>query len=214
MILILLGLPGSGKGTQAELLAKKYGLRLFQTGDFARELASNDSRIKKIVESGGLIPEEEMTRYVYQKLDTDYSDAENILFEGFPRFVVQYEKLVSWLKAKNKKIDAIIFLNLTEEEVIKRLSSRRICSKCSKVYNLVTNPPINGKCECGGDLIIRSDDNEESIKTRFSAYKKATGKLVEYLDKKGELIKINAAKPIDDIFQDIVEKLTERGLVN
>ncbi len=208
MNLILLGAPGSGKGTQAELLSKKFKLFYLQTGDLAREWAEKDHRIKEIVDSGRLIPEEEMSDYVMKYLEERVPRGGNILFEGFPRFISQYKKYEKWLRSKSEKIDAVISLDINEGEAIKRLSSRRICEKCGEVYNLITNPPPeNGKCKCGGNLIQREDDNPESIRVRFKYYHDNTKKLIDYLDSLGRLVRVDAAEPIDSVFTAILAKL-------
>lgn len=208
MNIVLLGAPASGKGTQADLLSKELKLFHFQTGELSRDLAKKNKRIRKIVNSGKLIPEEEMTMYALDYLSKVKPEYENILFEGFPRFISQYEALEEFLKTKGGDIDFVISLDIDENEAIKRLSSRRTCSKCGEVYNLATNPPAKkGFCECGEKLVQREDDKPKSIKVRFAYYKDNTKKLIDYLDKRKKLIRINAARPIDVIFQDILEKL-------
>jgi adenylate kinase len=207
MNIILLGAPASGKGTQAEMLTKKLGLYHFQTGELCRNLAKKNKRIREIVTSGKLVPEQEMTMYVIDYLSKNYGDMKNILFEGFPRFISQYESLKSFLETKGDAIDAAISLDISEKEAIRRLSSRRICVKCGKIYNLITNPPPGKNCECGGKLMQRKDDKPKSIKVRFDYYRKNTKKLIDYLDKKRRLIRIDAERPIEVIFKDILEKL-------
>ena len=147
MNIVLLGAPASGKGTQAELLANKLNLYLFQTGELSRRLAEKDARIKKIIDSGELIPEEEMTMYVLDYLVREKPELKNILFEGFPRFISQYEALEKFLKNKGDDIDAVISLDITKEEAVKRISSRRICEVCGEIYNLLTKPPKGKKCD-------------------------------------------------------------------
>lgn len=209
MNIVLLGAPGSGKGTQAELLSEKLNLFYLQTGELSREWAGKDARIRKIINSGKLIPEKEMTGYVMRYLENKIPDGVNILFEGFPRFISQYEEYERWLTSKRQKIDAVISLDISEEEAVKRLSSRRICEKCGEVYNLVTNPPQeSGKCDkCGSKLARREDDRPESIKVRFAYYRDNTKRLIDYLDKKRKLIRVDAARPIQIIFEDILERL-------
>ena len=210
MNIVLLGAPGSGKGTQAELLVKKYNLHYFQTGKLAREIAKSDREIREMVNSGKLIPEKMMTKYVTDHLTEKYPERNNILFEGYPRFITQYLELLDWLSEKGQKINAVISLDVTEDTAVARISSRRICEQCGEVYNLITNPPPEGKCKCGGKLIQRDDDKPESIKVRFEYYRKHTEKLIEYVDKKGDLIRVDGERPIDEIQKDIIDKLENK----
>ena len=212
MNIILLGAPASGKGTQSEMLAKRFNLYLLQTGNLSRELAQKNPRIKEIMESGKLIPQEEMTMYVLDFLRDHISEFKDILFEGFPRFISQYEALDKFLKTKGDDIDATISLDISEEEAINRISSRRICVKCGKVYNIITNPAPGEKCECGGELIQRKDDSPQSVKVRLQYYNDNTKELIDYLDKQGKLIRVDGARPIDDIQIDLA-KLVE-GIKN
>ena len=207
MNIVLLGAPASGKGTQAKLITEKLGLYHFQTGELCRDLAKKNKRIREIVSSGKLVPEQEMTMYVVDFLSSNYKKMKNILFEGFPRFISQYEALDKFLNTKGDDIDMVISLDISEKEAIRRLSARRICRKCGNIYNLITNPPPVGKCKCGGKLYQRKDDQPEAIKTRFEYYRKNTKKLIDYLDKKKKLIRIEAERPIEVIFKDILKKL-------
>jgi adenylate kinase len=214
MNIILLGMPGAGKGTQAEILVKNLGLEMMQSGELSRDWAAKDERIAKIVRSGKLIPEKEMTDYVLGYLEKNIPEADNILFEGWPRFITQYQDLEKWLKKKGKSIDAIVFLEIDEDIVIKRLSSRRICSKCGEIYNLITNAPKkkNACDKCGGKLRRRKDDNPKSIKIRFEYYRNNTGKLVDYLRKNKDVIVVDADRPIEVISEDVIARLKEKNV--
>lgn len=212
MNIILLGSPASGKGTQAEMLAEKLKLFYFQTGDFSRELAKKDERIKKIVNSGKLIPQGLMTEYVKVFLEKNLPKDKDVLFEGYPRFIPQYKFLQKWMRQNGRTIDYVISLDISEKEAIKRLSSRRVCKECKKTYNLITNPPTKkNTCECGKKLYQRKDDNPESIKIRFQYYRDNTKKLIDYVDKKGLLIRVDGERPIDVIFKDILKKIGYKG---
>ncbi len=207
MNIVLLGSPASGKGTQANLLCEKFGLYHLSTGDVTRKLAEDNARIKEIMNSGKLVPAEEMTMHVINFLTNQKPDLKYILFEGFPRFITQYEALSNFLTSKGDDIDLVISLDVSEEEAIKRISSRRVCSKCGENFNTVTNPPtVEGVCDiCGGSLIQREDDNEESVKVRFQYYKDNTKELIDFLDGKGKLVRVNGERPIDEIQKDLVE---------
>lgn len=209
MNIVLLGSPASGKGTQAELLCREFGLYHLSTGDLSRKLAEKDGRIKEMIDSGKLIPEQEMTMHVLDFLLHEKPDLKNILFEGFPRFISQYEALDEYLKNKGDDIDLVISLDLSEEAAIKRLSSRRICENCGATFNLETNPPAKeGICDkCGSKLIQRKDDNPESIKTRFEYYQNNTKELIDYLDRKGKLVRVDGDRPIEEIAEDIKERV-------
>jgi len=204
MNIVLLGAPGSGKGTQAELIVNKFNLYHLQTGDLARRLAKKDERLKKIVDSGQLIPHEEMTMHVINFLSKERADLKDILFEGFPRFIPQYEALKEFLKNKGDDIDLVLSLDISEPEVFKRVSSRRICEDCGEIYNLITNPPKDDKCKCGGKLMQREDDKPEAIKTRLEYYRENTKELIDHLDEKKELVRINGERPVEEIFDEIV----------
>ena len=207
MNIILLGLPGSGNGTQAELLVGKFNLFYLEAGRLSRKWARIDPEIRKIVDGGRLIPEEKMTKFVQNSLEKRAPDGKNILFEGYPRSKIQYKFVEKWLNGKDEKIDAVIFLDISQKEAIKRLASRRTCEECGEVYNLVTNPPKKNKCKCGGGLVQRKDDASQAIKTRFLVYKENTKEVVDYAKDKGTLINIDADRSIDLIHKDIVSKL-------
>lgn len=200
-------MPASGKGTQAELLSKKLNLYYFQTGKLAREMSKSDEEIRKIVDSGGLVPEKVMTEAVFKSIDEKVKDRDNILFEGFPRFENQYQKLKDWLSEKGKNIDRFILLDINEEVAIERMKDRRICDKCGEVYNLVTNPPKNGLCKCGGKLVQRDDDKPDSIKKRFAVYKETTSKVADAAKKDGIFVRINGVGDINKINQEILDAI-------
>lgn len=206
MNIVLLGSPASGKGTQAELLCQKFGLYHLSTGDISRELSKKEARIKEIVDSGKLIPQEEMTMYVINFLTKEKPGLKNILFEGFPRFIPQYEALEAFLKTNGDDIDVVFSLDVSKEEAVRRISARRTCQKCGRVYNLITNPPkIADFCECGGKLVLRKDDEPEGVRVRFEYYKENTEKLIDYLDQKGKLVRINGERLIEEIQEDLVK---------
>ena len=211
MNVVLLGSPASGKGTQAEILCREFNLYHLSTGDVSRKLAEKDPRIKEIINSGKLIPSEEMTMHVIDFLEHEKPDLKNILFEGFPRFITQYEALANFLSAKEDDIDIVISLEVSDKVAIERISSRRVCENCGENFNIVTKPPkIEGVCDkCGGGLIQRQDDNPESVKVRFQYYQENTKELIDYLDKKGILIKVNGERPIDEIASDL-QKIVEK----
>jgi len=215
MNIVLLGTPASGKGTQAEILCRKFGLYHLSTGDIARNLALKDPRIREIIDSGKLVPHEEMTMYVLEFLGEKKADLKDILFEGFPRFIPQYEALENFMHTKSDDIDVVISLDVSQEVAIKRISSRRVCDKCGENYSLVIKlSQKEGICDkCGGNLIQREDDKPEAVKVRFQYYQDNTKELIDYLEKKGKLTRVNGERSIDEIakdLEDIVKKLQEK----
>jgi len=207
MNIIILGPPGSGKGTQARRLVEALNLFYFESGEFSRELSKTNPRIEKIVNSGGLIPEEEMTKYVSEYLEKEVPGGRNILFDGYPRFIPQYKFLEHWLENEGSKIDKVFLFEISDKETIHRLSARRICRKCGTVYNLITNPPSGERCECGGELIQRDDDKPEVIEERLEVYRQNTLPMVEYIEKKGILERVDGERPIDTIFSDLIQHI-------
>jgi adenylate kinase len=209
MNIIILGLPGSGKGTQSKILTDKLDLFYFEAGGFSRELAQKDPEIRDIVNSGKLIPEEKMTGLVFDYLEKNVPEGKDILFDGYPRFVGQFLSLKDWLSSRGKKIDWVIFLDVDEEESIKRLSSRRVCPQCGKVYNLVTNPPLNDSiCDtCKATLLQREDDKEEVIRKRFEEYKNNVLPLVDLIKDEPFFIRVNGEAKIDVVTKEIFEKI-------
>ena len=207
MNIVLLGSPASGKGTQAEILSEKFNLFHLSTGDVARKLAETDPRIKEIINSGKLIPPEEITMHVLDFLEDKKPDLRDILFEGFPRFVSQYEALDNFLKSKGDDIDIVISLEVPMDVAVKRISARWMCSGCGEIFNTESKPPKSfGVCDkCGGTLVQRDDDKPEAVKTRFEHYVQNTKELIDYIDTKGNLTKVNGDRPIEEIAKDLEE---------
>lgn len=213
MRIILLGPPGSGKGTQAKLLSKKYSIPHIAMGDILREEVAKKTPLGKKVNiymsKGELVPDEIVIEVLKKRLQE--ADCVNgFILDGFPRTLNQAKALDNMLNELNLKIDAVIYIDVPDEEIMKRLSLRRTCKVCGRIYNLHYNPPKqDGKCDvCGGELIIRDDDKPEVIKNRLKVYNDQTKPLVNYYETHKLLIRINGVDPIDKVFQQIVEKLS------
>jgi len=208
MNIIILGPQGSGKGTQAKLLASKLGLFRAEAGNLIREEAKKDKRINEIInKQGKLIPHEEAFSIITKYVEENDPDLRNFILDGYPRSIRQYELLKGWLEDKNLKIDKVILLNTSEKESVRRLSARRICEKCGTVYNLITNPPPKGGCRCGGELTQREDDRPEAIRKRLNEYKKQTMPVIDLFKKDRILMKVNGERPVEVIFKDILGRL-------
>jgi adenylate kinase len=207
MNIILLGVSGSGKGTQAEMLAEKMGLYYFEAGKFLRNLAKTNKIVDDLInKQGKLVPTDQMFKYVSKDVKEN-TNFQNILFEGYPRSTRQYDLLKGLFKQKDSSIDVALQLDISEKEVVRRLSARRICDSCGENYNLITNPPPSTGCNCGGKLFQRNDDKPAAIKKRLEWYHDKTEPLIKVLEKEGKLIVINGARPIDVIHKDILERV-------
>lgn len=209
---VLLGPPGSGKGTQAKIIAEKLNLPHVSMGDILREEVRKKSplgeKVESILAAGRLVPDELTSELARERLSL--SDCEKgFIFDGFPRTLVQAEVLEKILKELEKKIDKVIYFSLPLDAVVERLSLRRSCKKCGAVYHLnYALPKTANKCDlCGGDLYLRHDDEEDVIKNRFEVYLKQTKPLIDYYKNKNILIEVDASKLIEDISKDIFKAL-------
>jgi len=208
MNLILLGPPGSGKGTQAKLIVEKYGIPQISTGDMLREAVAKGTELgkeaKKYMDAGQLVPDEVVIGIVKERLQEPDCE-KGFILDGFPRTIPQAEALDKMLDELGKKIDAVINIQVPEEEVVKRIVNRRTCKKCGAVYHLIYNPPKeDNKCDkCGGELYQRDDDKEETVRQRYKVYKEQTEPLVDYYSKKGVLYNIDGTKSIEEVFNEI-----------
>jgi len=212
MNIIILGPQASGKGTQARLLSGNLGLFYFESGDFWREKAKSDPRIDEIInKKGELLPDEETFSLVRDFLKKKAPPSDNLLLDGYPRSLKQYELLKNWLSQEGKKINLAILLTISDEEAVRRLSARVVCERCGTVYNLITNPAPDGKCKCGGNLVQRPDDKPEAIKRRLEAYHKVTAPLTNVLKKEGILVEVDGERPINVISTDLLKIVAGHG---
>lgn len=203
MIVILLGAPGSGKGTQSKILAKKYGFEHLATGDIFRgEIAAKTElgqKASEYVRTGKLVPDNIVTEMVAGRLDA--SGGKKYLLDGFPRNLEQAQSLDSSLAQQKSSISLVAYLNLSRAEALRRLSSRRVCGSCGEVFNVVTCPPqADGKCDkCGKDLVQREDDSEATASKRLMVFEDLTQPLVAYYKAEQLFHEVDAARSPEEV---------------
>jgi adenylate kinase len=216
MNIIMLGAPGTGKGTIAKILEAQLGLPQVSTGDIFRKLIKEGTELGKLADSyiskGNLVPDDVTIKIVEERLGQDDVNT-GVILDGFPRTVKQAEELDKILEKQGKKVDLVINLSTPEEEIIERIVNRRVCSnqECKAVYNLKMQPPkVEGKCDkCGSDLISRKDDNEETIKSRLANYFELTSPLVDYYEKQGKIYSATVSKTINKLGEDVAKDIVE-----
>ena len=211
---ILLGPPGAGKGTQAAKIVEKYGIPHISTGDIFRENIKKGTELGKKAQEymnrGELVPDDLVIEIATTRLLED--DCRNgFLLDGFPRTVYQAEKLDEFLAARGSKIDKVLDIAVEKEELITRLTGRRVCKACGASFHVVNIPPKQeGVCDyCGGELIQRADDNLETVTNRIDVYEAQTMPLIDYYEKAGNLVHIDGSTGLENVFADIVSALGE-----
>jgi adenylate kinase len=203
--IVLLGPPGSGKGTQTERLCAELKFTKISTGDLLREAVKQGTplgiKAKSYMESGGLVPDQLVGDLIKEKLTGQKG---GVLLDGFPRTVEQAKMLDQIIK-----VDLAIDLEVDEELLVKRLTERRVCKSCNSVFHLEFNPPkLAGKCDkCGSDLIQRNDDSEKVVRERLRVYKEKTLPLTRYYYDKQILVRINGQGDISDVYERVLKAL-------
>lgn len=208
MNMIIMGPPGSGKGTQAARITEVYKIPAISTGDMLREAIAAGTQMglaaKSFMDKGELVPDDVVIGIVRERLKAD--DAQNgFLLDGFPRSAVQAEALGEMLAGEAKTLDLVLNVAVPDDEIIRRLSHRRVCPQCNAVYHLDHQPPkVAGLCDkCGTDVIQRDDDNEATIAHRLEVYRNNSEPLIEYYRKMGRLAEVSGLKSIDEVFGEV-----------
>jgi adenylate kinase len=215
--LVLLGPPGSGKGTHGAWLSEQYGVPTISTGDILRAEVAQGSQLgrkaKQYMDEGKLVPDDVILEMIEQRLRAD-DCARGFLLDGFPRTRAQAEGLDVMLQRFGWKLDGVLKLDVDEEEIVRRLTSRRVCSRCGKIFNLVTDPPpANGRCpNCNGEVIQRSDDTEETVRNRLRVYEEQTRPLVDFYRDRGLLVTVNGQGSIEEVRERIAQALRSAGI--
>lgn len=206
-----MGLPGAGKGTQAEQIVEKYNIPHISTGDMFRAAMKNNTELgrkaKSFMDNGDLVPDEVTNGIVRERLSED--DAKDgFLLDGFPRTVEQAQELENILSDLGTELDAVINIDVEKDVLMKRLTGRWICRTCGKTYHEIYNPPkVPEKCDLdGGELYQRDDDKKETVEKRLNVNMKQTKPLLDFYSEKGKLHNINGEQEIKDVFVD-VEKI-------
>ncbi|HEY1320818.1 MAG TPA: adenylate kinase [Streptosporangiaceae bacterium] len=204
MRLVLVGPPGAGKGTQAQFLSSHLSIPKISTGDIFRDNVSHGTalgrRAQAYMERGDLVPDEVTIAMVTDRLADDDTGA-GFLLDGFPRNVPQAETLKKMLSAWDTRLDVVLELVVDDDEVVRRLSGRRTCRRCGRVWHTNFDPPSRpGICDdCGGELFQRDDDREETIRHRLEVYQQQTSPLIAFYADEGILLGIDATGPVDEI---------------
>ena len=212
MDIILLGPPGAGKGTQAKMMVEKWNIPQVSTGDILRAAVREGTQLgieaKSYMDEGELVPDSVVIGIIEERIKEP--DAKNgFILDGFPRTIAQAQALDTILEENGRKIDRVISIEVDDEELVTRLTGRRMCKGCGESFHVVFNPPASEKqCDsCGGELYQRDDDKEETIRQRLRVYHDQTSPLIVYYGKRGSLKKIEGTGDISGIFSQIVNCL-------
>jgi len=212
MHIIMLGTPGAGKGTQADILSQEINLPHIASGDLFRQALEERTEVgllaKSYMDKGELVPDEVAIKMILERINQP-DCASGCLLDGFPRTLHQAEVLDEALRRQGKTIDKAIYIEVPNEELVKRLSGRRLCRVCQTPYHIISSPPKTpGKCDkCGGELYQRSDDREETVKDRLSIFFAQTIPILDYYKKQGKLIRVNGNLGIKEVAREIISAL-------
>ena len=212
MKIIMLGAPGAGKGTQAKMIADKYGIPNISTGDIFRANIKNGTELgqkaKTYMDQGLLVPDELTCDLVVDRISQD--DCKNgFILDGFPRTIPQAECLTNALKERGEAMDYAVNVDVPDENIITRMSGRRACLNCGATYHIVNIPTkVEGICDrCGSEVVLRADDEPETVKKRLDVYHAQTQPLIDYYNNQGILKTVDGTQPMTAVFDEIVRLL-------
>ena len=216
MYVVFLGAPGAGKGTQAAEVAKELKLAHIATGDMFRDAQKKGTKLaleaKTYMDKGMLVPDEITIKMVLERISAP-DCVKGVIFDGFPRNLAQAQALDKAMAEQSKAIDHVVYIKVSEEELLKRLGGRWICRQCQSPYHEVASPPkVKGKCDkCGGELYQRSDDVPTTIKERLKVFFAQTAPLIDYYSKTGKLVEVNGEGGMDEIKQRILKAVGKKS---
>ena len=209
MNIILIAPPAAGKGTQSELISKKYNLNHISTGDLLREVTSTSSdmsrEIKELMDQGKLISDDIILKLIEEKI----KDSDNFIFDGFPRNISQAECFSELLDKLGKKIDYVIYLTVDKDIALSRITSRYVCPNCNSVYSIKSNNDELICKNCGQELVKRKDDNAETFLARYDVYMNETYPIIDYYKNLGNLVEIDSSKTPEEVFESIERVIGE-----
>jgi adenylate kinase len=214
MRIILLGPPGAGKGTQAVRIVERWGIPHVSTGDIlranVREGTALGAEAKRYMDAGDLVPDEVIIGMVGERL-TEPDTAAGFLFDGFPRTVPQARALETLVNERDTPIDVVLRLVVDHDDVVSRLTGRRTCSECGRIFHVLTDPPTDaGRCDgCGGEIVQRDDDREEVVINRLEVYRTQTAPLEDFYFERGVLRDIRAVGTVEEVTARAIDVLTE-----
>jgi adenylate kinase len=217
MRIILMGPPGAGKGTQADLLLQKYGIAHISTGDMFRKAVREGTALgleaKKYMDGGQLVPDRVTIGIVKERLAEKDCQA-GFLLDGFPRTIPQADALEKTLQELGLVLDGVVNIVVEREVLIKRLTGRRVCRSCGATFHVLYKPSLSGdRCQhCGGELYQRSDDSEATVMNRLDVYTAQTQPLADYYRQKGLLLNINGDQPVEEVNREIIKALENKGV--
>jgi adenylate kinase len=212
MYIIMLGAPGAGKGTQADILSQEMDLPHIASGDLFRQALEERTEVgllaKSYMDKGELVPDEITIKMILERINQP-DCVSGCLLDGFPRTLHQARVLDEALKGQGKSIDKAIYIEVPNEELVKRLSGRRLCRVCQTPYHIINSPPKTpGKCDrCGGELYQRSDDSEETVKDRLNIFFAQTVPILDYYKKQNKLIRVNGNLGMQGVANEILSAL-------
>ena len=217
MNIMLLGAPGAGKGTQAARIVEEFGLVHLSTGDILRKAVADQTSLgleaKRHMDEGGLVPDDVVIGLVQDRITQPDARERGVLFDGFPRTIPQADALGDALAESGVALDAVVNVAVDPEAIVARITSRRQCRACGRVYNIVTDPPADPSVcdDCGGEVYQRDDDVEATVRKRLAAYEEQTSKLVPYYEARGVLHTVDGNRSPAEVYEAIDAALRTIG---